>query len=231
MKKVKARNQVISGSYLGKIVKPKYIETFGGFWTISLKKDKVEYYTLLNSQNNIFTVQINFWNKKESVIEIDKKIFKAISKNCHQYVPKKSPITNEAVPSEITHLYNLLNKLDQKVKDLEKYNIHSKIFQLYQVTQNIFNFLSTKPEKARTINQFIEYYLPTTITLLESYEQLISTGSSTENIKKSTAKIEELLDILQKVYDSTLDSLFKEKALDIDAEMSLIKTLISTEHI
>ena len=126
-------------------------------------------------------------------------------------------------------LSQMTSKLEQQSKKLLGTSVHNQVYELYTITKKIFDFIEKYPNKSRNLNQFVEYYLPTTIKLLDSYTHLQQQGTGGENITKSREKIKNLLNSLQKAYNNQLDSLFEDKALDIDAEISVMTKILKEE--
>jgi len=121
-------------------------------------------------------------------------------------------------------------------KDLERIyhsfvgtNIETAVLELVKTTNKIFDFVDRYPKKMRNLDKFISYYLPTTLKLLDSYHHLQSQGKKGKNISEASQKIEELLGNLQKAFDNQLDCLFEDKAMDIDAEISTLSTILENE--
>jgi 5-bromo-4-chloroindolyl phosphate hydrolysis protein len=147
--------------------------------------------------------------------------------------PPKQEATTEPQTQQNTEkqeqLWELTNKLKSKIYIFNDKAIESKVIALHDTTFKIASFIDKYPQKIRRLNKFMEYYLPTTINLLDSYKHLTDQGRKGENIIKATEKIEDLLKVLQKAYDNQLDALFEDKALDIDAEVNVLKNILEKE--
>ena len=64
------------------------------------------------------------------------------------------------------------------------------------------------PEAVDDIRKLMEYYLPTTVKLLEAYEQLDAQPEAGENIRQAKEEIEKTLDTLNTAFEKLLDSHF-----------------------
>lgn len=100
---------------------------------------------------------------------------------------------------------------------------------LLELSNKIIDFVVKYPQKARNLNSWLDYYLPTTITLLENYSHLVSQGQTSDNIIQSKEKIEHIIPNMITAFEKQLDSLFGDKALDISSEISLLKDLLKRE--
>ena len=138
------------------------------------------------------------------------------------------PADNEHTPKQKA-LWDLTNTLKSKIFVFKGTNIENKVIALHDTTHKIASFIDKYPHKIRGLNKFMDYYLPTTISLLDNYKHLKEQGRTGENITKATQKIEDLLQVLQNAYDNQLDALFEDKALDIDAEVNVLKNILEKE--
>lgn len=100
---------------------------------------------------------------------------------------------------------------------------------LVSTTTKIQDFVEKYPAKARQLNTFMDYYLVTTVELLEKYDHLATLGQASENIQNSRQTIVETLPVLVTAFEKQLDALFADKALDISAETKVLQNLLSME--
>lgn len=75
----------------------------------------------------------------------------------------------------------------------------------------------------------MEYYLPTTIKLLQAYQDLDAQPVQGENIISSKKEIEKTLDTLNRAFEKLLDDLFQETAWDVSTDISVLHTMLAQE--
>ena len=75
----------------------------------------------------------------------------------------------------------------------------------------------------------LKYYLPTTIRLLEAYQELDDQPKATENILKSKKEIEDTLDTLNQAFAKIFDNLYQDTSMDINADISVLNTMLAQE--
>ena len=85
------------------------------------------------------------------------------------------------------------------------------------------------PEKLKQIRQFLNYYLPTTIKLMEQYVTLQNQSVKTENITDGMQKIEDLLDKVIVAFQRQLDALFESDVVDITADIRVMEQMMASE--
>ncbi|MCI9423738.1 MAG: hypothetical protein HFG81_13695 [Dorea sp.] len=107
--------------------------------------------------------------------------------------------------------------------------ISAKISHMEMLVDKIFDRVEQEPEAVDDIRRLMEYYLPTTVKLLEAYRELDAQPVDGENIRSSKREIEETLDTLNMAFEKLLDGLFKETAWDVSSDISVLHTLLAQE--
>ena len=97
------------------------------------------------------------------------------------------------------------------------------------LTGEIFRYLSKHPEREGELRTFMDYYLPQTLKILETYAQLEAQGVETDNIRKAKDQISDVLDQLTESYERQLDKLFDTDVLDISADIDVMKKMLQND--
>ena len=84
-----------------------------------------------------------------------------------------------------------------------------------KASADIFRFIAEHPEKATQIRKFMNYYLPTTLKLLNSYQRLSRQSARGETITSTMFNIAGMMHTVADAFEKQLDSLFGDEALDI----------------
>ena len=85
------------------------------------------------------------------------------------------------------------------------------------------------PEVIKDLDKLMDYYLPTTVKLLDAYEEMVSQPVQGENIRNSKKEIEDTLDTLNIAFEKILDSIFQNEAWDISSDISVLHTILAQE--
>ena len=125
---------------------------------------------------------------------------------------------------------------DEYVKKIREANdaipgeeISAKISRMEMLVDRIFVRVEQNPESVSDIRKLMEYYLPTTIKLLEAYEELDAQPVQGENIISSKQEIEKTLDTLNTAFEKLLDDLFQDTAWDLSSDISVLQTMLAQE--
>ena len=130
----------------------------------------------------------------------------------------------------------LIDQRDKALSEMRRLNdaiadekISQQIDRMEKTTQAIFTHVAEHPQKLPQIRRFLNYYLPTTLKLLNAYDRMDSAGVAGANIDGTMGKIESMLDTVAAAYDKQLDALFADEALDISAEITVMEQMLCQE--
>ena len=107
--------------------------------------------------------------------------------------------------------------------------ISGQIDHLEDVTAKIIDAVVAKPAKLPQLRRFLNYYLPTTLKLLNAYDRMAAAGVSGANIDGTKAKIEDIMGTICTAFDRQLDALYGEEALDISTDIAVLENLLAQE--
>lgn len=107
--------------------------------------------------------------------------------------------------------------------------IRSRINELMSVSDKIIRDAIDDPADVPQIRKFLDFYLPTTIRLLNAYDRMSAQEFGGENITGSMQRIEEMLDTTIAAYKKQLDALFANQAADIQMDIDTMNTMLARE--
>ena len=107
--------------------------------------------------------------------------------------------------------------------------ISRKLYRLEELMDKIFKVLSQKPDELPKLRKFMNYYMPTTDKLVQTYRELDAQPVEGENISKAKREIEETLDTINNAYEKLLDNFYAEAAMDVSSDISVLQNLMAQE--
>ena len=107
--------------------------------------------------------------------------------------------------------------------------ISGKISRMELIVQKIFQRAEQHPEIVPDLKKLMDYYLPMTVKLLTAYADMDAQPVQGETIQASKREIEDTLDTLNLAFEKLLDSVFKDTALDVSSDISVLNTLLARE--
>lgn len=147
--------------------------------------------------------------------------------------PQPEPEPEEKLPPE---LQSVIYQGKRAIADIRRLNdeipderISAQIDLIERLTAQIFDCVRKNPKKLSQIRQFLNYYLPTTIKLMEQCVTLQNQSLKTENITEGMQKIEDLLDKVIIAFQRQLDALFEADVVDITADIRVMEQMMASE--
>lgn len=107
--------------------------------------------------------------------------------------------------------------------------ISRTIDQIEHTVRTIFERAEEQPQVIGDLDKLMDYYLPTTVKLLDAYHELDSQPIQGENIQKSKREIEAAFSTLSTAFEKLLDSVFREMTWDVSTDISVLHTVLSQE--
>lgn len=123
-----------------------------------------------------------------------------------------------------------LVSMDELLRSIKDEKVVGTIRQLRDLAKKILDEVESAPEKLPKVRGFMQYYLPTTIKILQSYRHAESAGIEGANISDLKRRIESMLDPpILGVFHKQLDSLFGDEALDISTDITVLQNMLAQE--
>ena len=138
-------------------------------------------------------------------------------------------LSDKDVQSTLKVGRDYIKEIKSVKNELYREEISMKLDKLSNISEEILKQIEKNPKKVEEVNKFINHYLPITLKLINSYEELNAQSLQGENIQKAKIEIEESIDLINKAFENLLDDLFEDIRLDISTDISVLKTLFKQE--
>ena len=138
-------------------------------------------------------------------------------------------LSDKDVQSTLKVGRDYIKEIKSVKNELYREEISMKLDKLSNVSEEILKQIEKNPKKVEEVNKFINHYLPITLKLINSNEELNAQSLQGENIQKAKIEIEESIDLINKAFENLLDDLFEDIRLDISTDISVLKTLFKQE--
>ena len=122
-----------------------------------------------------------------------------------------------------------MREMGRLYSTIEDPEVRKKINEIMRISDKIVQDAVQDESDVPQIRKFLDYYLPTTIKLLNAYDRMSDQGIAGDNLSRSMKSIEEMLDTAIEAYKKQLDSLFENQALDIETDISVMNQMLARE--
>ena len=141
----------------------------------------------------------------------------------------------KSMSTEGRRLYRMGEDYIRKISDMNDElpgeEISKKLDALENVMRRIMLEVKKKPEKVSELRRMMNYYLPTTWKLLESYKTIEKESYKTEQMRETQGEIENTLDTVNSAFENLLDQLFETNATDIKSDIKVLNTMLKTDNL
>ena len=107
--------------------------------------------------------------------------------------------------------------------------ISEKLDRLEQVVRRIFESVKKHPEQKKEMDKFMDYYMLTTLKLVNAYREFDALEVKGENITNAMQEIENTLDTISRAFEKLLDDLFQDAAFDVSTDISVLQMMLARE--
>ena len=150
--------------------------------------------------------------------------------------PTENQPSPETVQEQETELHTMVVEGKEYIRKLRNLNdripgetISAKLFCLENLLKDIFDSVRVHPEQMHRMHKLMNYYLPTTLKLVESYEEFDRVSTPGEEIRKAKAEIENTLDTINQAFRELLNTLFQDAVFDATTDAQVLKTMLARE--
>ncbi|WMJ89765.1 5-bromo-4-chloroindolyl phosphate hydrolysis family protein [Anaerocolumna sp. MB42-C2] len=159
---------------------------------------------------------------------------KSAARQVNEQTPSVNPSakqgsTNAELRKTIENGRNCIYKIREANDAIPGEEISGKLDRLEDVISKIFKYVELHPEQLTEIEKFMDYYLPTTLKLVNAYREFDNQSVQGANITSAKSEIEATLDTINLAFEKLLDSLFEDAAMDVSTDISVLETMLAQE--
>ncbi|MCI5839484.1 MAG: 5-bromo-4-chloroindolyl phosphate hydrolysis family protein [Peptoniphilaceae bacterium] len=119
-----------------------------------------------------------------------------------------------------------INSLKEKIKDREFFE---EVIKLKTTVSNIFENVKKHPDGIYALRKFMDYYLPTSIKLIDSFIEFEKTNIEDEGIKNSMNEIKGTINTINDAFENLLAQLYEDKTIDVKTDIDTLNLLLKQE--
>ncbi|MEG0014838.1 MAG: 5-bromo-4-chloroindolyl phosphate hydrolysis family protein [Cellulosilyticaceae bacterium] len=171
-----------------------------------------------------------YLDEKENRLILDKEQYREylVDQNAMKYRKEKETSSSKVSP--------LMKEGLEYIKALREVNeeipgeiISAKLRRLETIIIKIFDSVERNPKYTSDMKKFMEYYLPTTLKLVNAYREFERVDIQGENITTAKAEIEETLDTINEAFEHFLDDLYQEAAFDVTTDAEVLQSMLARD--
>ncbi len=156
-----------------------------------------------------------------------------------KFAPKKETVVYRDVPMTKTgdpEVDAIIVQGTQYITQIKEANakiddeaLSNKIEEIEDTATKILRALQAQPSKQPQLRKFMNYYLPTTLKLLNTYHKLEVQDLQSENVSATMSKIQSATDDIAQAFKKQLDNMFSHEKLDISTDITVLENMLSND--
>ena len=141
--------------------------------------------------------------------------------------PQPEPEPSDDTPLNLETARRFAAVLEKEQQLMQDAQGRDELEHMQKTTAAICDWLEAHPESLPKARRFSEYYIPTTLKLLHTYNDVQGqTGENAENIRRDIAGI---LHTLNQAYDTLYDTMLSDVAMDVSSEIAALQGMLAND--
>ncbi|MCI8515976.1 MAG: hypothetical protein HFG75_03735 [Hungatella sp.] len=153
----------------------------------------------------------------------------AVSREKREPLPGTRGVEEPPAQAALRQGQEYLKTLDGLLESVGSDPMRDKLLRLKAVLLHLFETLEKHPEQLDEMEKFMEYYLPTTVKMAETYREFAAVRFPGENIKEAKTEILQAMDTINGAFEKLLDDLYEDAAFDVITDASVLKSMLARE--
>ena len=135
-----------------------------------------------------------------------------------------------------TNLYEILKNAKSQTtqifdisKQLEDRELIANVQDIRNTSNKIIDTLSKNPGKLSQVNNFINYYLPVTIKILQRYDEIENQKLNSEESQKFMKSVRDMIAKIKEAFHEQLNNMYQAEIIDTDAELKVFEEMLKSD--
>ena len=130
--------------------------------------------------------------------------------------------TNLYAKSQTTQIFDIS-------KQLEDRELIANVQDICNTSNKIIDTLSKNPGKLSQVNNFINYYLPVTIKILQRYDEIENQKLNSEESQKFMKSVRDMIAKIKEAFHEQLNNMYQAEIIDTDAELKVFEEMLKSD--
>ena len=186
--------------------------------------------TLKRLKKSIRKGWLNAWlDEKTETVYLTAEDYRAAQERPEPQPAPAQPEQGETAetPLNLETIRRFAQVLEQEQHLMQDAQGREELETMQKTTTAICEWLEAHPESLPKARRFAEYYIPTTLKLLHTYNDV--QGQQGENAETIRRDIAGILHTLNQAYDTLYDTLLSDVAMDVSSEIAALQGMLAND--
>ena len=200
-------------------------------FVVSIILSMVVYFTVQYAQKAKVPLQVNneqrpagkilYMNDNDRPRNVDPKLASILNSE----MVKNDDDNSKIILGAVEQIQNLQAE-NRKVNNNE---LAREVAGIIQVSKEILDKITKKPELLSSIQRFLNHYFPQLITFVADYHYMEGLSVKGENVMASMKKIEHATAMLNTAFQKQLDALFSTSTMNLEVDMNVLENILKSD--
>ena len=185
----------------------------------------------LNEMLDLELIPVGYLDRENAVLYLTEEgveaAERALAERQAQERAAKAPVQEEK--AQVWKEFEVTKEIREINASINNPVMSEKIERIEDITKKILSYREKNPSLEDDLRTFLNYYLPTTLKILRTYARLEAQEVDGQNITATKERIEGMMDTVVAGFESQLDQLFRDEAIDITSDVQVLEQMLQKD--
>ena len=142
----------------------------------------------------------------------------------------KSPVTDDmSVEEYLNYGKEAVEHLQYRARQIDDIQLSNKISNISFSIESIIDSLNKNPDKFTRHRKIFSYYIPSTVSLLDRYDEIEDKRLTSKNSKEFMNNVVNVIDALDLAYKNMLNNIYEDDITDSSADIQVLNDILKME--
>ena len=142
----------------------------------------------------------------------------------------KSPTTDDMSDEEyLSYGEEAVKYLQHKARQIDNVELSNKVSNISFSIESIIDSLNKNPNKFIKHRKIFSYYIPSTISLIDRYDEIEDKELTSKNSKEFMGNVVNIINALDLAYKNMLNNIYEDDIMDSSADIQVLNDILKME--
>ena len=136
---------------------------------------------------------------------------------------------NKSIDKKLSIAIKQNEEIYKKINLIEDENICNNLKEIYNSVNRIISTIKSNTKKIKHLDNFFDYYLPSTVKIVNRYDEIENQKLSSSAIKKLKNDTNKMIEEINDAFKNILNSLYESDIIDIDTDMKVFDAMLKSD--
>ncbi len=168
-----------------------------------------------------------WFEERQQVLYLSQESYQKAKEELAAVQAATSGVSTEGQQALLQSITGFISVLEKQKQVMQEQDAVAELSRMQETCRDIYDWMKLHPEAEPKMRRFTSYYMPTTLKLLYSYNDV--QGQQGENAQAIRRDIGRFLHTLNIAFDNLHDNLLSTVSLDVSAEIAALQGMLAQD--